>query len=205
MEQSREGQLIIVSGPSGVGKGTVNKILIARNADMCMSVSATTRARRPGEIEGVHYFFKTQQEFEQMIAQDAFLEYMRVFGMNYYGTPKAYVRQERQKGRDVLLEIDVQGGMRVKQVCPDAILIFIAPPSMEELRSRLVGRGTETPEAVKKRFATAGEEMNCLLHYDYVVVNDQPDIAAHKIETIVAAEKCRVARSQDLFKQFLTN
>ena len=149
MRQSEKGLLLIVSGPAGVGKGTVNAELIKRHPEIRMSVSATTRKPRPGEIDGVHYFFKTQAEFEQMISENAFLEYMHVFGMNYYGTPKQFVVNELNQGHHVILEIDVQGARKVKEAFPEAIRIFIAPPSMAALKERLVKRGTETPEAIE--------------------------------------------------------
>ncbi len=203
MEQNKDGILIVLSGPSGVGKGTINRELCGRNCRIKNSVSATTRAKRPGEIEGVHYFFKSPSEFETMVARGDFLEYMHVFGMNYYGTPKQYVEEERCHGFDVILEIDVQGGMRVKEVCPDAVMIFIAPPSMGELKSRLIGRGTEMPEVVERRFAMAIEEMTYLSRYDYIVVNDVVEKAVHQIENIVAAEKSRVCRNRGMIQKFL--
>ena len=157
-----KGVLIVLSGPSGVGKGTVCKALLARNPQVKLSVSATTRAPRPGEIEGVSYFFKTRDEFERMIAAGDFLEYMDVFGLNYYGTPRTYVEQQLAGGNDILLEIDVKGAMNVKRLCPDAVLVFVAPPSMDTLKKRLVGRGTETEEAVERRTREAFAEMKLL-------------------------------------------
>ena len=148
MARKKKGLLLVVSGPAGVGKGTVNAELMRRHPEIRMSVSATTRAPRPGEIDGVHYFFRTKEEFDRMIEENAFLEYMHVFGMNYYGTPRAFVDAEREKGNHVILEIDVKGAMRVKETCPDAVLVFIAPPSLKILKDRLVGRGTETQESI---------------------------------------------------------
>jgi len=199
----KKGQLIIISGPSGVGKGTVNKILLEKNPNMCTSVSATTRAPRPGEEDGVHYFFKTKEAFEAMIRENAFLEYMQVFGMNYYGTPKAYVEEQREKGIDVILEIDVQGGMRVKEACPEAVLIFIAPPSMAKLKARLTGRGTETAEVIERRFAEAKQELSYVDRYDYVVVNDVLEDAVKAVEDIAAAEKLRVSSSKAFIQSLL--
>ena len=144
MNQSREGLLLVVSGPAGVGKGTLDKALLERHQDMKLSVSATTRAPRPGEIDGVHYFFKTEEEFKAMIERNEFLEYMHVFQTNYYGTPRSFVEEQLSRGIDVILEIDVQGAMKVKKAFPNAVMIFIAPPSMAELKSRLLGRITET-------------------------------------------------------------
>lgn len=193
-----KGALIVLSGPSGVGKGTVCKALLARNPQVKLSVSATTRAPRPGEVEGVSYFFKTREEFERMIAAGEFLEYMDVFGMNYYGTPRSYVEQQLAEGNDIVLEIDVKGAMNVKRLCPEAVLIFIAPPSMETLKKRLVGRGTETEEAVERRTKEAFAEMRLMPEYDYAVVNDTLEDAVCSVETILKAERLRVCRRPDL-------
>ena len=197
MKQTRNGLLLVVSGPAGVGKGTVDSALLSRNSGMRMSVSATTRAPRPGEIDGVHYFFKTEEEFARMIEENAFLEYMHVFHTNYYGTPRSYVEEELSSGHDVILAIDVQGGMKVKEAYPNAVLIFIAPPDMSTLQSRLIGRGTETPEAIQKRFRTAYAELASAQEYDYIVVNDVLDIAVSRIENIIAAETGRAGRNTE--------
>lgn len=202
MNQSREGLLLVVSGPAGAGKGTLDKALMDRNKDMKLSVSATTRKSRPGEIEGVHYFFKTEEEFKAMVERKEFLEYMHVFNMNYYGTPRSFVEQQLSMGIDVILEIDVQGAMKVKEAYPDAVLIFIIAPSMGELKARLISRNTETMEQIDKRFATAFEEVKLMPRYDYVVVNDVVDVAVHRMESIVEAEKCRVSRSAALLSKF---
>ena len=202
MKQNRKGLLLVISGPAGVGKGTINLSLISRNSDIRMSVSATTRSPRPGEIDGVHYFFKSEEEFQKMIEDGAFLEYMRVFNTHYYGTPKSFVEQELDEGRSVILEIDVQGAMRVKKAYPDAVLVFIAPPSMSALKERLIGRNTETPEQIEKRFATAYDEVRMMDRYDYIVVNDVLDIAVSRMEHIIQAEKCRATRNQALIKEF---
>ena len=201
MKQNRKGLLLVISGPAGVGKGTINISLISRNSDIRMSVSATTRQPRPGEIDGVHYFFKTEEEFQDMINKGAFLEYMRVFNTHYYGTPKSFVEQELAEGRSVILEIDVQGAMRVKAAYPDAVLIFIAPPSMSELKSRLIHRGTESSEAIDRRFETAYQEMKYIDRYDYVVVNDILDLAIARTEDIIVAERCRVSRNSELIEK----
>lgn len=193
-----KGVLIVLSGPSGVGKGTVCKALLARNPQVKLSVSATTRAPRPGEVEGVSYFFKTREEFERMIAAGEFLEYMDVFGMNYYGTPRSYVEQQLAEGNDIVLEIDVKGAMNVKRLCPEAVLVFIAPPSMETLKKRLVGRGTETAEAVERRTKEAFAEMRLMPEYDYAVVNDTLEDAVCSVETILKAERLRICRRPDL-------
>ena len=201
MTQNRKGLLLVISGPAGVGKGTINLSLISRNSDIRMSVSATTRQPRPGEIDGVHYFFKTEEEFQDMINKGAFLEYMRVFNTHYYGTPKSFVEQELAEGRSVILEIDVQGAMRVKAAYPDAVLIFIAPPSMSELKSRLIHRGTESSEAIDRRFETAYQEMKYINQYDYVVVNDILDLAIARTEDIIVAERCKVSRNGELIEK----
>ena len=203
MKEQRNGLLLVVSGPAGVGKGTLDKALMERNNRIKMSVSATTRAPRPGEVEGVHYFFKTEEEFKAMVDRGEFLEYMHVFGSNYYGTPRSFVEQHLANGFDVILEIDVQGAMKVKQAFPDAVLIFITAPSMSEIKSRLIGRGTESMEQVEKRFATAFEEVKMIPRYDYVIVNDVVDKAVHHMEAILEAERCRVSRSSDLIESFM--
>lgn len=198
MNQSREGLLLVVSGPAGVGKGTLDKALLERHQDMKLSVSATTRAPRPGEIDGVHYFFKTEEEFKAMIERNEFLEYMHVFQTNYYGTPRSFVEEQLSRGIDVILEIDVQGAMKVKKAFPNAVMIFIAPPSMTELKSRLIGRNTETLEQIEKRFATAEKEIAMLPEYEYVVTNDVVEMAVNRMEAIITAEKCKVSRSNAL-------
>ena len=198
MNQSREGLLLVVSGPAGVGKGTLDKALLERHQDMKLSVSATTRAPRPGEIDGVHYFFKTEEEFKAMRERNEFLEYMHVFQTNYYGTPRSFVEEQLSRGIDVILEIDVQGAMKVKKAFPNAVMIFIAPPSMAELKSRLIGRNTETLEQIEKRFATAEKEIAMLPEYEYVVTNDVVEMAVNRMESIITAEKCKVSRSDAL-------
>lgn len=198
MNQSREGLLLVVSGPAGVGKGTLDKALLERHQDMKLSVSATTRAPRPGEIDGMHYFFKTEEEFKAMIERNEFLEYMHVFQTNYYGTPRSFVEEQLSRGIDVILEIDVQGAMKVKKAFPNAVMIFIAPPSMAELKSRLIGRNTETLEQIEKRFATAEKEIAMLPEYEYVVTNDVVEMAVNRMESIITAEKCKVSRSDAL-------
>jgi len=198
MKEQRNGLLLVISGPSGVGKGTLVNALMERNQKIKMSVSATTRAPRPGEIEGVHYFFKTEEEFKAMVDRGEFLEYIHVFGSKYYGTPRSFVEQQLADGYDVILEIDVQGAMKVKQAFPDAVLMFITAPSMSEIKSRLIGRGTETMEQVEKRFATAFEEIKMIPQYDYVIINDVVDVAVHHMEAILEAERCRTSRSNYL-------
>lgn len=194
----KPGLLLVVSGPSGVGKGTIDGQLLKKHENMVLSVSCTTRGPRPGEIDGVHYSFISQERFKEMIREDAFFEYMHVFGMNYYGTPAEPVFRQMAEGKDVLLEIDVQGAMRVKEKYPQAVLVFIAPPSLEELRNRLVGRGTETPEAIEKRLNTVRTELQRLKDYDYMVLNDTVEQAVERMEAILTAEKCKVNNNLNL-------
>lgn len=183
------GSLIVLSGPSGVGKGTIGAKMLEAHSDMCFSVSATTREIREGEKEGVNYFYKTAEQFEEMIKNNEFLEYMQVFGKNYYGTPRAFVEEKLDAGMSVLLDIDVQGAMVVKKNYPDALLIFLAPPSLEELHRRLIGRGTETMEAVERRFAQAKTEFTYVNNYDYVVVNDDLSVAIRDVESILRSKE----------------
>ena len=185
------------------GKGTIDRVLLERNTNMRLSVSATTRAPRPGEIDGVHYFFISDDKFKEMVENNEFLEYMHVFNLHYYGTPRSFVEEEIAMGHDVLLEIDVQGAMRVREAYPGAVLVFIAPPSMGKLKSRLVGRGTETPEVIERRFQTAFSELEYMKKYDYIVVNDVLDVAISHMEHIIDAEKCRSERNDELVNKLL--
>ncbi|MGN0785343.1 MAG: guanylate kinase [Candidatus Aphodomorpha sp.] len=202
-QHHRKGLLLVVSGPAGVGKGTIDRVLLERNTNMRLSVSATTRAPRPGEIDGVHYFFISDDKFKEMVENNEFLEYMHVFNLHYYGTPRSFVEEEIAMGHDVLLEIDVQGAMRVREAYPSAVLVFIAPPSMGKLKSRLVGRGTETPEVIERRFQTAFSELEYMKKYDYIVVNDVLDVAISHMEHIIDAEKCRSERNDELVNKLL--
>lgn len=178
-----EHHLFVVSGPAGVGKGTLVSMLIERNRDIVASVSCTTRSPRAGEIDGIHYFFLTKEAFEQRISEDGFLEYDNHFG-NYYGTPKAFVLEQLQH-KNVLLEIDVNGALNVKRAFPDAQLIFIAPPSLEELKHRLIGRNSETEETLKTRLARVEYEYSLQDRYDYVVVNDTLESAYETLYNII--------------------
>ena len=202
-QHHRKGLLLVVSGPAGVGKGTIDRVLLERNTNMRLSVSATTRAPRPGEIDGVHYFFISDDKFKEMVENNEFLEYMHVFNLHYYGTPRSFVEEEIAMGHDVLLEIDVQGAMRVREAYPGAVLVVIAPPSMGKLKSRLVGRGTETPEVIERRFQTAFSELEYMKKYDYIVVNDVLDVAISHMEHIIDAEKCRSERNDELVNKLL--
>lgn len=190
-----KGQLLVISGPSGAGKGTVCKSLLEKN-DIWISVSATTRKPRNGEIDGVNYFFIDKDEFLAKIDSNDFLEYAEVYG-NYYGTPKSKVFEVLESGKDVILEIDIQGALKIKSAYPDGVFIFILPPSMEELRYRITNRGSETPESLKTRLNSACEEISFASKYDYAVINDEVNEAVKKIESIITAEKCRVYKIKD--------
>ena len=168
---NRKGILIIVSGFSGAGKGTIMKELTSRYEQYALSVSATTRAPRPGEEDGVAYFFRTKKEFEQMIEDGALIEYARYVD-NYYGTPKAYVEKQLNMGKDVILEIEIQGALKVKKKMPNTLLLFVTPPNAEELKRRLVNRGTESLEVIESRLSRASEEAKGMSEYDYILIND---------------------------------
>lgn len=198
------GELIVISGPSGVGKGTICAALVGSDPRLCVSVSATTRPPRPNEVHGKHYFFVSREEFERMICADELLEYMDVFGTAYYGTPRSFVDGKLAEGFDVILEIDVGGAMNVKRARPEAVTIFIAPPSMKELRRRLEKRGTETSEQIERRYAKAREEMACMSGYDYIVVNDDLRRAREDVACILRAGRMRTdrcARLDEIMKE----
>lgn len=198
-----KGLLIVLSGPSGVGKGTVRKELFSQNDTAFeYSVSATTRKPREGERHGVDYFFKTREEFINMIKHDQLLEYAEFVG-NYYGTPVDYVRQTLDAGRDVFLEIEVQGASQVRSKFPEGLFIFLAPPSLSELENRIVTRGTETEDLIKSRMRAAREEIEMMELYDYVVENDQVEHASERVKAIVIAEHCRRERVQHRYKKML--
>ena len=189
------GLLLVISGPSGAGKGTICKALLDKN-EFWLSVSATTRQPREGEIDGENYFFITKDDFKERIEKDDFLEYAEVYG-NYYGTPKSSVLRMLDSGKDVILEIDIQGALKVKEAFKEGIFIFILPPSMEELKQRIIKRGSETPESLMTRFKAAYKEINYVSKYSYAVFNHTVDEAVKKIEGIVIAERCRVDRMKD--------
>ena len=186
----KKGLLIVISGASGTGKGTVCKELLARERGVAFSVSATSRAPREGEQKGREYYFRTRAEFEAMIAEGAFLEYADVYG-NYYGTPLAPIEARRSAGEDILLEIDTQGALNVMERCPDGTFIFLLPPSLEELRRRITGRGTESEESLARRLAAARDEIRLGRRYRYAVLNDTVEHATARIQTILAAERLR--------------
>lgn len=192
-----KGLLLIISGPSGCGKGTVCNELISRNENLKVSISATTRDMRPGEAEGVTYFYKTKEEFEEMIARDEFFEYNCGYSGKYYGTPKKYVFDQLEQGNDVILEIEMNGAQNVKAQYPEGVLVFLSPPSMEELHRRLVDRGRESIELIEERFGEAKAEMARAKQYDYIVVNDTVAGAVTRIENIISAEKCSVPRNEE--------
>lgn len=179
-----KGKLIVISGPSGAGKGTVIKAVLQQAKNVALSVSCTTRAPRPGEVDGVDYYYISKEDFQRMIERDGFLEYESFFD-NSYGTPREPVERKMAEGTSIILEIDVKGGMHVKEKMPEAELVFIAPPSMEVLRQRLVGRNTETPEQVEKRTQRAFEEMKYQPQYDHVVVNDDLAQAVQQVVDII--------------------
>ena len=183
-----KGLLVVYAGASGVGKGTIMKRLLQRNQNIRLSVSATTRAPREGELDGREYYFVTRERFAQMIAEDGFLEHAEYVG-NCYGTPKAPVFRMLEEGIDVFLEIEIKGFLQVKEAYPDCVSIFIVPPSYEELKLRLIGRGTESPEVIAERLKTAKEELSHRHQFDYVVVNDDVDRAADEVLSILAAVK----------------
>lgn len=197
----QKGLLLVVSGPSGCGKGTVLKEVMQQQ-DLYYSVSLTTRAPRPGEVDGVQYHFVSREQFETMIAQDEVLEHAEFCG-NYYGTPRAAVETMRNEGKNVILEIEVQGAQQVLQKCPDAVSIFIAPPGMTELEKRLRGRGTEEESVIQKRLATAKEEVPYARKYNYLVINDQVETAAQEILAILAAEQIRQINKEEKVKEVL--
>lgn len=191
----KKGLLIVISGPSGTGKGTICKELM-KNNNFWFSVSSTTRDPREGEIQGESYYFMDKEKFEDNIKENDFLEYAKVYD-NYYGTPKSKVIEMLDKGKDVILEIDIQGALQVKENYKEGIFIFLLPPSMEELKNRIINRGTETEESIMKRFKSAYKEINYVSKYNYAVVNDQINDAVKKIQSIIVAEKCRVDRIKD--------
>ena len=184
-----KGLLLVVSAPSGCGKGTILGEIL-KDDSFYYSISATTRAPREGEQDGVNYHFITKEEFEQRIAQGGMLEYAQYCG-NYYGTPKKEVEQMRDAGRDVILEIEVEGAMKVRALCPDAVFLFIAPPSVEELRHRLNKRGTEAAEVIEERVSQASRELSYANRYDYIIVNGELEKAIQDFRTVVRAEKLR--------------
>lgn len=198
-----KGLLIVLSGPSGVGKGTVRKEIFSQeDTSFEYSISMTTRSPREGEVDGVDYFFKSREEFERLIEQGKLLEYAEFVG-NYYGTPVDYVRETLEKGKDVFLEIEVQGARQVREKFPDGLFIFLMPPSLSELKNRIVTRGTETEDIINNRLNVAKEEIEMMHLYDYVVENDQIECACERIKAIVVAEHCRRERLEPKYLKML--
>ena len=191
----KQGTLVVVSGFAGTGKGTVMKELLKRYDSYALSISATTRNPRGGEVDGREYFFKTKEEFEQMIEADEFVEYACYVG-NYYGTPKKYVQEQLAAGRDVILEIEIQGALKIKSKFSDALLLFIAPPSADVLKERLVGRGTETEDVIEQRLARAVEESKGIENYDYIVVNDDLDECVENVHQVIQSAGWKMSRRE---------
>ncbi len=197
---NNRGILIVVSGFSGAGKGTVMKRLMEKYSDAyALSVSMTTRSPRSGEEEGVHYFFVSREEFEKTISENGLIEHAQYCG-NYYGTPRAYVESQLAKGKNVILEIEIQGALLVKEKFPDTLLLFVTPPSAKELEKRLVGRGTETMEEIKKRLTRAVDEAPIMDSYDYIVINDEVENCVDKIHELVDAAKHQVDRNREFIE-----
>lgn len=197
-----KGILFVLSGPSGVGKGTVRKALFEKDTDLKYSISMTTRAIREGESEGIDYFYKSKEEFEKLIDENKLLEHAQYVG-NYYGTPRDYVEETIEAGYDVFLEIEVQGALQVKENFPQGVFIFLFPPSLEELKNRIINRGTETEDLVKNRLHAAKEEIDMMDAYDYVVVNDKIDNAVEKVQAIVKSEHCKRERVAKQYRKAL--
>lgn len=199
-----KGKVIVVSGPSGVGKGTVVKELIGSNKDCALSISATTRSPREGEAHGVNYFFITKEEFTQKINNNEMLEYAE-YCSNFYGTPKDYVLKSVEQGKNIILEIEVQGALNVKKIIPEAVTVFVMPPSLQELEDRLRGRGTETDEVVGQRLKTAISEIKQAPQYDYIVVNNTVMQCVADIVSIIIAERQKTENMLDFIKGVLND
>ncbi len=200
---NERGLLIVLSGPSGVGKGTVRKAIFdSELTKLHYSISMTTRSARAGEVDGVDYFFKSKEEFEDLIEKEKLLEWAEYVG-NYYGTPIDYVEESLQQGKDVMLEIEVQGALQVRKAFPEGLFIFLAPPSLNELKSRIQTRGTESEDLINNRMTVAKEEIEMMDAYDYVVENDRIELACERIQAIVTAEHCRRERVAKRYKKML--
>lgn len=199
---AEKGILFILSGPSGVGKGTVRERLFERSTELKYSISNTTREMRPGEVDGVDYFFKTKDEFKKLIEQNKLLEYAKYVD-NFYGTPKSYVEKTLAEGSDVFLEIEVQGAMQVKKNMPEGVFIFLIPPSLDELKNRILHRGTESKSLVAHRMEKATKEIDMMEEYDFVVVNDDIEKAVSSIQAIITSEHCKRERVAQQYRNLL--
>ena len=200
MKTMPKGILTVLSGFSGAGKGTAMKRLMEKYDDYALSISATTRNPREGEVDGREYFFKATGEFEKMIAQDELIEYARYVN-HYYGTPRSYVEEQLENGKDVILEIEIQGALKVKEKFPDTLLVFITPPSAKELRRRLIGRGTESMEVIEQRLARAKEEAEGIDDYDCLIVNDDLESCVDELHSVIQNEKKKVARNGEFISK----
>ncbi|MCI9635142.1 MAG: guanylate kinase [Hungatella sp.] len=197
---SEQGILVVVSGFSGAGKGTLIKAMLEKHHNYALSISATTRAPRQGEEDGREYFFVTREKFEEMIREGQLIEYAR-YVENYYGTPRQYVFQQMADGKDVILEIEIQGALKIKERFPDALLLFVMPPSADELKRRLVGRGTETMEVIDQRLHRAAEEAEGMTSYDYILINDKVDTCVDAMHQLIQAQHRRVSGNLDFIQQ----
>ena len=200
MRMKNKGILLAISGFAGTGKGSVVSALLNQYDNYALSVSATTRKPREGETEGVHYFFKTKEEFERMIAADEYLEYAQYVDHSY-GTPRAYVEEQMAKGRDVILEIEMQGALKVRETFPDVLLIFLVPPNADTLKNRLISRGTETPEMIDRRLRRAVEETEYMRRYDYVIVNDDLQTCVQETHAVIQSAHLRVAHNGEFIEE----
>ena len=202
INMENRGLLIVIAGPSGAGKGTICRELLRNyGKNLELSISVTTRKPRDGEAEGVHYFFRDMEEFFRMVENGELIEFAKVHD-NYYGTPKKYVMEKLEEGKNVILEIDVQGAVKVKEIFDEAVLIFVIPPTFADLKKRIEGRGTETKKDICKRLKNAYDEISHAVNYDYIIVNDDIKDAAVKINCILIAEKCRLSRCNIDFEKF---
>lgn len=196
----KQGVLAVISGFSGAGKGTVMKALLERHDNYALSISATTRSPREGEVDGREYFFKTKEEFEQMIERDELVEYAQYVG-NYYGTPRAYVETSLEEGKDVLLEIEIQGARKVREKFPEAVLVFITPPGAEELKKRLTSRGTESAEKIAARLSRAAQEAARMEDYDFILVNDTVDSCVEELHRLISSMHLRAGNRRPLIEK----
>ena len=195
-----KGVLLVISGFAGTGKGTLVKSLLENYDNYALSVSATTRAPRKNEIEGVHYFYKTKEEFLEMIEHGELVEYAEYVG-NYYGTPRAYVEQQLTKGKDVILEIEIQGALKIKERFPDTLLLFLLPPDVDTLKTRLEGRGTETEEIIEQRLSRAVEEAEFIEKYDYLIVNDDLEKCVRETHAVIQSQRLQTGRNLEFLAE----